>query len=60
MIEAADGRNDRRISYDEFLSAWEGELEERKLEKVSGINAKRTITDLANEIVYCSTDDDSD
>jgi hypothetical protein len=60
VIDAADGRNNHRISYDEFLSAWEGELEERKLEKISGINAKRTITDLANDIVYCSTDDESD
>lgn len=59
MIDEADQKQDHRISYDDFLAIWDGELEERKLEKISGINANRTVADLANEVVYYSTDDDS-
>jgi len=60
VIDEADQKQDHRISYDDFLAIWDGELEERKLEKISGINANRTVADLANEVVYYSTDDDSE
>ena len=58
VIEQADIKRNHRISYDEFLNMWEFELDERKLENLSGINAKRTVADLADELLDFSTDDE--
>ncbi len=60
VIDEVDIKQDHKISYDEFLNIWEGQLEERKLEKISGINSKRTVTDLENEVLHDGiTDDES-
>ena len=50
-------KHDRRISYDEFLSMWGDEINERQLENVAGINRKRTVTALADEMIE-GTDDE--
>jgi calcium-dependent protein kinase len=59
VIEEVDLQQDHKISYDEFLAIWDEEIRERKLELVSGISPRRTVADLAHDIVYSTTDDES-
>ena len=59
IIDEADLKEDHKISYDEFLSMWEGELEENEIENMAGINNRgRTVSLLADEL-HDSTDDES-
>ena len=55
IIAEADIKQDRKISYDEFLAMWEGELEENQIEELAGIGNNRTVSDIAIDVV----DDDS-
>lgn len=57
VIAEADMKRDRMISYDEFLSLWDGDLKEREIETLAGINKDRTVDDLAEEILSSSEDE---
>jgi len=59
-IIAESGVNeDKRISYDEFLSLWEIEVEERKLELVRGISQNRSVKHIEVDMYYASVTDES-
>lgn len=57
VIAEADIQRDRKISYDEFLSLWDGDLKEREIETLAGINKDRRVEDLAEEILDSSDND---
>ena len=52
-------KHDRRISYDKFLSMWGDEINKRQLENVAGINWKRTVTALVDEMIEGTDDEHS-
>jgi len=54
IIAESGVHEDKRISYDEFLSLWEHEIDERKLELVRGISQSRTVNQIEAEL-YCAS-----
>jgi len=55
IIAESGVHEDKRISYDEFLSLWEHEIDERKLELVRGISQSRTVNQIEAELYYASS-----
>jgi len=60
IIAESGIHEDKRISYDEFLSLWDLDLEveERKLEVVRGISRRRSVRHIEEEMKYASSDDE--
>ena len=58
VIDEVDMKEDHKISYDQFLAMWEGELEENEIGNMAGITRRRTVSVLADDI-YNSTDDET-
>jgi len=57
IIAEAGFNEDKRMSYDEFLSLWGEEIEERKLEKLRKISRRKTVSNLAEEMEFISGED---
>jgi len=57
IIAESDVHKDKRISYEEFLSLWEHEIDERNLEHIRGISQYRTVYQIEAELGETSSSD---
>ena len=58
VIAEADVKDEKRITYDDFLDMWRKELEDRQMNAWRGISKQRTVSVLAEEMFSASTDDE--
>jgi calcium-dependent protein kinase len=58
VIAEADVKDEKRVTYDDFLDMWRKELEDRQMNAWRGISKQRTVSVLAEEMFSASTDDE--
>lgn len=59
VIAEADRDNDHKVTYEDFLNMWRQELEERKMNAWRGISQRRTVSELADEMLAQTSDDEA-
>ena len=60
VIAEANVKQNKRVTYDDFLNMWRLEIEERKLRAFRGISRQRTVSALADEMAFSSEDSSDD
>jgi len=60
VIAEADLRNDNKVTYDEFLYMWRQDIEDRNIAVLRTISAKRTVTNLVEEMIDDTSGDEEE